>query len=142
MALREIVDAFDNFIESADGLAITCIKGFPDFEHGNIQPPIAALFYGGSDQPTADQVRKRVGAAVNGTVVNLGIYAANEVQLFELAQRLQTMRRTRPLELTATTGEKIRVYIGADERPTPDDETVKEARHFITAPVVLAYEEG
>jgi hypothetical protein len=142
MALREIVDALDTFIESAGGLNINCIKGFPDFERDNLRPPIAALFYGGSDQATAEAVRKRVGASSEQVVINLGVYAAHEVQLFDLAQRLQAMRRKRPLALTATTGEKIKAYVGPDERPTPDDDTVKEERHYITAPIVLSIEGG
>lgn len=140
MALREIVDALDNYIETPSGLNITCIKGFPDFQRGNIQPPIAALFYGGSDQATSDAVRKRVGASAEAIVVNLGIYATDEVNLLTLAQKLQTMRRKRPITLTASTGEKIKAYVGPDERPTPDEDTPKEERHYFTAPIVLSIE--
>lgn len=140
MALREIVDALDTFIESSQGLNIGCIKGFPDFERDNLQPPIAALFYGGSDQATGDAVRKRVGASAEAIVINLGVYAAHEVQLFDLAQKLQAMRRARPITLTASTGEKIKAYVGADERPTPDEDTPKEERHYFTAPIVLSIE--
>lgn len=139
MALREIIDALDTFIESADGLNINCVKGFPDFERDNIQPPQAAIFYGGSGQG-GDQVRGRVGAATRAVVVTLGIYAAHEVGLFELAQKLQAIRKDRPV-LTATTGEKVRVHVGDDERPTPDEESTKEERHYITCPIVLAFSE-
>jgi hypothetical protein len=139
MPLREIIDALDSFIESSQGLNISCIKGFPDFERDNLRPPVAALFYGGSDQATADTIRKRVGASTVATVVNLGLYAAHEVQLFELAERLQSIRASRP-QLTASTGEKIRLYAGADERTPPDEEAIKEERHAITCPIVLAVE--
>lgn len=138
--MREIVGALGTYIESANGLNITCIRGFPDFQRDNIQPPIAALFYGGSDQATGDTARKRVGASAEAIVINLGVYALHEVQLFELAQRLQAMRRKRPITLTASTGEKIKAYVGPDERPAPDEDTVKEERHYITAPIVLSIE--
>ena len=134
---REIVDALDAFVESADGLGLTCIKGYPDFRQLNLQPPVTALFYAGS-QSQVEGVRKRVGASMTAVVVTLGIYAANEAQLFELAFRLQTIRERRP-KLTAGST-KVQIYVGDDERTPPDEDAPKEERHFITCPVVLAYE--
>lgn len=136
--LRQIVDALDTYIEGADGLGINCIKGFPDFQRDNLKPPVAALFYAGSQAGQSDQVRKRVGASVSAVVVTLGVYASNEVELFEQAMRLQAMR-TRKIILTVS-GQQIRVYIGDDERVEPDQESPKEERHWVRCAVVLAYE--
>lgn len=139
--LQQKIDALDTYLESASGLEINCIKGYPDFRQPGITTPLAALFYGGS-QARADGVRKRIGASPAALVLTLGVYASNEVNLFSLAEKLQTLREARP-ELTAGSGgsaEKIKIYLGDDERQPPDAEDVKEIRHFISCPVVLAYE--
>lgn len=138
--LQQKIEALDTFIESGSGLGINCVKGYPDFEQPTITTPLAALFYGGSQGRA--EVRKRIGASPAALVVTLGIYASNEANLFYLAEKLQTMREARPV-LTAGSGdtaEKIKIYVGDDERQPPDAEDVKEVRHFITCPVVLAYE--
>lgn len=139
MALREIIDALDTYIESASGLEITCIKGYPDFGRPDITPPIAALFYAGSATGDSATVRRRVGAGTQQVVVTLGVYAAHEVQLFELAAKLQTIRKDRPI-VTASTGEKVKIYVGDDERNPPDEAAPKEERHLITCPLVLSLE--
>jgi hypothetical protein len=139
--LREIIDALDTFIESAEGLGLTCIKGYPDFARANLQPPIAALFYGGSsEQAQAAGVRKRVGASTTAVIVSLGVYAANEVQLFELAFKLQAIRQRRPVLNVGSGSQEVKVYLGDDERTPPDEEATKEERHLVTCPVVLAVE--
>lgn len=139
MALREIIDALDTYIESAGGLEITCIKGYPDFGRPDITTPIAALFYAGSADGDSAVVRRRVGAAGQQVVMTLGVYAAHEVQLLELAAKLQTMRQGRPV-VTASTGEKAKIYVGDDERNPPDEAAPKEERHLITCPLVLSLE--
>lgn len=136
--LRQIVDAFDEYIESSDGLGISCLKGFPDFRQLNLQPPVVALFYAGSSVGQADQVRKRLGASASAVVVTLGVYASNEIQLFELMMRLQAMRLRKPQLLAG--GQPVRVYVGDDERIEPDEDTSKEERHWVRCPVVLSYE--
>lgn len=138
--LRQIIQAFSDYVESAPGLGLTCIKGYPDFARLNLQPPVSAVFYGGSAVPGADTARKRVGASATAVNLVLGIYAANEVNLFELAAKLQTMREGRVVLTAGTDNLKIKVYVGADERQPPDADAVKEERHVITCPVVLVYE--
>lgn len=138
--LRQIVDAFDEYIEGGDGLGIVCIKGFPDFRQLNLQPPIAALFYAGSSAGQSDQVRKRIGASTSATVVTLGIYASNEIELFELMLRLQAIRARKPVLAAGSPAQQVRVYVGDDERVEPDEDSPKEERHWVRAAVVLAYE--
>lgn len=137
-ALKDVIDALDTYIESANGLEITCIKGYPDFRQPDLSPPIAALFYGGSAEADSGLVRKRVGAALQQVVLTLGVYANNEVGLFSLAAKLQAMRRKR-ITLTVDS-QTIHVYIGDDEREPPDEDAPKELRHLITCPVVVAFE--
>lgn len=139
--LRDMVEAFSELVQSADdGLGIPCRKGFPDFSTLNLRPPLAALFYAGSREGQAGEVRKRIGASVSAVVVTLGVYAANEVELFELAMMLQQIRERKPVLSAGLDNQKIRVYVGDDERVEPDEDAPKEERHWIRAAVVLAYE--
>lgn len=138
--LREMVDALDTFIESGDGLGIVCIKGFPDFRQLNLTPPLAALFYAGSQEGEAGNVRRRVGASASAIVLTLGVYASNEVELFELMLLLQAVRKSKPVLSAGATNQKIKIYIGDDERVEPDTESPKEERHWVRASVVVAYE--
>jgi len=137
-ALQDVIDALDTYIESASGLEITCIKGYPDFRQPSISPPVAALFYAGSAEAESGTVAKRIGGARQQVVVTLGIYANNEVGLFSLAAKLQAMRRRR-VTLTVDS-QKIYVYIGDDERDPPDEDAPKELRHLVTCPIVVAFE--
>lgn len=139
--LRQIVDALDNFVESASGLQITCIKGYPDFRQLNLDPPIAALFYGGSAAGQA--IPGAIGRGQKSLVLTLGVYGSDEVNLFSLMEKLGTMRKIRPLKLTAGSGgsaQEVRAFVGDDERVPPDVEDPKELRHFVQCPVVLVYE--
>lgn len=136
--LRQIITAFSDYVEGATGLGISCIKGYPDFARQNLQPPVSAIFYGGSAGGSGEQVRKRVGASTTVVTLILGVYAENEVRLFELAAKLQVMREARAV-LNAS-GQMVRVYLGSDERTPPDEEAPKEERHVVTCSVVLAYE--
>lgn len=139
--LQQRVDALDNYIESSAGLEINCIKGYPDFAQPALTTPLAALFYGGS-QARSEGVRRRIGAGSRAMVLTLGVYASNEIELFSLAQKLQTIRDNRPV-LTAGSGgeaEQIKIYAGDDERLPPDADDPKELRHYITCPVVVAHE--
>lgn len=137
---RQMVDAFDTYIESGDGLGIVCIKGFPDFRQLNLTPPLAAIFYAGSQAGQAGEIRKRIGASVSAVVLTLGVYAANEVELFELAMMLQAIRSAKPVLSAGLDNQKIRVYVGDDERVEPEEDSPKEERHWVRASVVLAYE--
>jgi len=137
--LKQVIDAFDNYVEGATGLGINCIKGFPDFRQPTLATPLAALFYGGSGSGS-DAVRKRIGASAQAVVVTLGIYASDEVNLFSLAEKLQDMRRRSPIILTAGSSDQVLAYIGEDQRNTPDAEAPKELRHFTNCSVVLVYE--
>jgi hypothetical protein len=136
--LRQVIEALDTYIESVNGLGITCIKGYPDFRQPTITTPLAALFYAGSNANT-EAVRKRLGGSVEAVPMTLGVYASDEVNLFSLAEKLQSMRRRSPLAL-AIGSDQAQVYVGADERTPPDDEAPKEARHITTATLILAYE--
>ncbi len=138
--LREILDALDTFLESSSGLNITCLKGYPDFRRGNITTPICAIFYGGSARADAGQIRQRVGASMTQTVITLGVYASNEINLFNLAESLQGLRDARPQLTAGSDSQPVRVYVGDDEREPPDEEAPKEMRHVIIAPLVLAFE--
>jgi len=139
--LRQVIEALDSYIETADGLGITCIKGYPDFARPDVTPPVAALFYSGS-QGQGEPARKRVGASATAVSVTLGVYASNEVELFELAEKLQHLRAARPQVVAGSGGsaQKVRLYALDDERVPPDEEAPKEARHVITCPVVISYE--
>jgi len=137
--LREMITALDTFVESSSGLNINCIKGYPDFRRDNISTPLSALFYGGSSVGDNTTV-SRIGASKTSVVVTLGVYASNEVELFELAALLQALRKT-PVSLTAgTDSQLVRVYFGDDEREPPDDEAPKELRHVLTCGLVMNYE--
>lgn len=138
--IREMVDALDTFIESGDGLGVVCIKGFPDFRQLNLQPPLAALFYAGSREGQASDVRRRIGVSASTVVLTLGVYASNEAELFELMMALQQVRKNKPVLSAGVTNQKVRIYVGDDERIEPDEESPKEERHWVRAAVVLAYE--
>jgi hypothetical protein len=138
--LQEIVTAFDAFVESADGLGLGCIKGYPDFRNPNLNPPLAAIFYSGSNSQAA-QARRRVGQSTKVISLTLGVYATHEVELFEVAQQLQALR-AQPISLTAGSGgaaQQVQVIWGDDVRPAPDPDDVKELRHYIECPVFLIY---
>jgi len=136
--LQEIVAAFDAFIESADGLGLGCIKGYPDFRNPNLNPPLAAIFYSGSNSQAA-QARRRVGQSSKVVAITLGVYATNEVQLFEVAQQLQALRE-QVINLSAgSDAQQVRVVLADDVRPAPDPDDVKELRHYIECPALLVY---
>ena len=136
--LQEIVAAFDAFIESADGLGLGCIKGSPDFRNPNLNPPLAAIFYSGSNSQAA-QARRRVGQSSKVVAITLGVYATNEVQLFEVAQQLQALRE-QVINLSAgSDAQQVRVVLADDVRPAPDPDDVKELRHYIECPALLVY---
>lgn len=135
--VQEIVEAVDTYLELSTSLDITCIKGYPDFRQPAIAPPIAALYYGGS-VGSGEDVHKRVGAASNAMVLTLGIYASNEIELFSLAEKLNTVRQARP-QLAAAT-EFVRLLVGDDERTPPAEDDPKELRHFIECNLVVTYE--
>lgn len=136
--LQEIVTAFDAFVESDDGLGLGCIKGYPDFRNPNLNPPLAAIFYSGSNSQAA-QARRRVGQSTKVISLTLGVYATHEVGLFEVAQQLQALR-AQPVILTAgSDAQQVQVIWGDDVRPAPDPDDVKELRHYIECPVLLIY---
>ena len=136
--LQEIVAAFDGFIEGSSGLGLGCIKGWPDFRNPNLKPPLAALFYSGS--ASQGQVRRRrVGQSTKIISLTLGIYATNEVQLFEVAQKLQTLREQ---VISLSAGDDalpVEVVFADDTRPTPEPDDVKELRHYVECPILLAW---
>lgn len=137
--LRQIIEALDTYLETAGALGITCVKGFPDFRQPNLVPPVAALFYAGSSAARPETARGRVGSSSPAVTLTLGVYATDEVNLLELAEKLQAIRKARPV-ISAGTGsaaQKLHLVIGDDERTPPDAEDPKELRHFITVPVSL-----
>lgn len=137
--LRQMIEALDTYLETAGALGITCIRGFPDFRQPNLTPPIAALFYAGSSAARPETARGRVGSSSPAVTLTLGVYATDEVNLFELAEKLQAIRKARPV-LSAGSGSaagQYRLVLGDDERTPPDAEDPRELRHFITAPVSL-----
>lgn len=133
----EMVEALDTYIESASGLNIDCIKGYPDFLRPEITTPISALFYAGSGE--AIEIRKRVGASSKVVALTLAIYATDEINLLTLVQSLHAMRNIKPINLTAD-GDNIKLYFGEDERTPPDDGDVKEIRHLVMCTAVMVYE--
>lgn len=137
--LRQIVEALDTYLETAAGLGITCVKGYPDFRQPNLAPPVAALFYGGSSAARPEAARGRVGSSSPAVTLTLGVYASDEVNLLELAEKVQAIRKAKPV-LSAGTGSaagQYRLILGDDERTPPDAEDPKELRHFITVPAAL-----
>lgn len=137
--LQEIVEAFDAFVESGSGLGLGCIKGYPDFRNPNLNPPLAAIFYSGSNSQAAQVRRRRVGQSTKIVALTLGVYATHEVQLFEVAQQLQALRE-RVITLTAGSDNlPVEVALLDDVRPAPDPDDPKELRHYIECPVLLAY---
>jgi len=136
--LREIVDSLDNFIESASGLNISCIKGYPNFRNPQLNPPLAALFYQGSSQ--AAQVRRRIGASTKPVGLTLGIYATDEINLLGLVDLLHDIRERQIILTAGSDSQKVEVRLGDDERAVPEADDPDELRYFVTCPVVLSYE--
>jgi len=135
--LREIVDALGAYIETDDGLSVTCVKGYPDFRQLNLSPPMAALFYGGS--ASAGEVPGAVGRSRKALALSLAVYASNEVNLFALMQKLHELRARRVTLTAGDDSQPVQLYVGQDERQIPDPDDPKELRHWVICPVVLAY---
>jgi len=134
--LVQIINELDDFIESAEGLALACIKGFPDFKNPNLSIPVSAIYYTGSSE--AGESPRRVGDSRKFIVINLAVYAANEVDLIGHAQNLQALRRSR-VELATGDGTELKVIFGEDERLEPAADDPKELRHVIECQLVISY---
>ncbi len=135
----EMIQAVESFIAGSEGLNVTTIKGYPDFQHKTIDPPLASIFYGGSGVSASI---RRIGKTTHTPVLTLGYYGENEIDLFNKAETLQGLRE-KTIKLTAGSGDQaqtIVLRVGDDERDPPDENAPKEVRHALTCLLTIIYE--
>lgn len=136
---REAYETVIAFIKSVDGFNVSdCRRGYPDFGRSNLQTPVMALYYAGSDnEAVIAALPRRIGKSQTVVDFTLGIYEANEVGLLDKVDRLRELRIKRHV-LTTTGGDTVVLAFGEDVREPPDPDAPKELRHLVEVPVQLA----
>lgn len=131
--------AVNNFISSNDGLEIDTISGLPEFKRGELTPPLASTYYGGS-QSNIEIGQVRIGATITEVLIQLNIYAKNEQQLFYLAGKLQQLRKNEIILTTGIDDQRIKLIFGGDERVIPDNDMPKQEKYLTICNLVMTYE--